>query len=138
VDSDYGAGRVDALSEYLFINRDISSWSTDAPLVISYQDTTWNRVNEPLWVRDNNYRSDWYKVRVYSNWFIYADANGDPDLLLRVYIYDKYVNLKASSYIGNRRNVGYWSTYNGYYYIRVQSQQYTGDYYDIAITTTAS
>ncbi|MDF1540003.1 MAG: S8 family serine peptidase, partial [Candidatus Thorarchaeota archaeon] len=138
LDNNYGAGRIDALNEYTFIEGDVSTSSSDAPLVSNYQDKTTWWYNQPLWCRDNDYRSDWFKVNVYSGWFVWAMAWGDPDLLLKVYIYDKYLNLKASSTVGNDRNTGYTATYSGAYYIRVQSQQYTGDYYDIEIVTTAS
>ncbi len=137
-DNIYGAGRVDALAEYNFINQDVSTWSSDALLMISYQDQSAGWGNEPLWCRDNNYRTDWFKVNVYSGWFLWAQALGDPDLLLQVCIYDQYLNLKASSTVGRNRNVGYTTTYSGVYYVRVQSQQYTGDYYDIEIVTTPS
>jgi len=137
-DNSYGAGRVDALDEWSYIVDDVSTWYSDAPLVISYQDKTWNWYNEPMWVCDDNYESDWYKVRMYTDWLLYAAANGDPDLLLKVRLYDKNLNVVASSTTGNYRNVGYWSTYSGYYYVRVSGQDHTGNYYDMAIITTAS
>ncbi len=80
----------------------------------------------------------WERELVYWISFIWASAWGDPDLLLQVRIYDKYLNLKSSSTVGIHRSVGYTATYNGVYYIRVHSMQYSGDYYDIEVTTTAS
>ena len=138
VDNKYGAGRVDALDEYTFLTGDISEWYSDAYLAISYQEKTWNWNNEPMWVCDDNYESDWYKVRMYTNWFLYVAAFGDPDLLLKIRIYDKNLNTVATSTTGNDRTLGCWSTYTGTYYIRIWGQDHTGDYYDIQIITTAS
>lgn len=138
VDNDYGAGRIDALDEYNFIETDVSSSSSDAWLMIYYQDKTQWYYNQPLWCDDEDYQSDWFKVYVYNGWFIWAKAWGDPDLLLQVRIYDKYLNLKKSSTVGNDKSADYTATYNGVYYIRVQSMQHSGDYYDMEVVTTAS
>jgi serine protease AprX len=138
LDDDFGAGRIDALDAYNFLTGDISEWYTDPYLAITYQDTTWNWYNEPMWVCDDNYESDWYKVYIYADWFLYAAVYGDPDLLLKIRMYDSYLNPVATSTTGNYRNLGYWSTYSGAYYIRIWGQDHTGDYYDIQITTTAS
>jgi serine protease AprX len=137
-DDDYGSGRVDAYDAYIFLTKDISEWYSDAYLTISYRDHTWPRNNEPMWDGDDNYHSDWYKVNMYTNWYLYVEAWGDPDLLLKIRIYDRNLAVVATSSTGNDRTLGCWSTYTGEYYIRIWGQQKTGDYYDIHITTTAS
>lgn len=138
LDDFYGAGRIDALDAYTFLTGDISEWYQDAYLAASYQEKTWNWYNEPMWVCDDDYESDWYKVNMYTDWFLYVGAYGDPDLLLKIQIYDKNLNVVTTSTTGNDRTLGYWSTYTGTYYIRIWGQSHTGDYYDIQIITTAS
>jgi serine protease AprX len=138
LDNNYGAGRVDALKAYQFLTNDVSEYTSDAYLAISYQDTTWNWVNEPMWSCDPNYGNDFYKVYIYSDWFLCATAYGDPDLVIKVRIYDKYGYLVATSTAGRVRTVGYWSTYSGVYYFSVWVQNNSGDRYDISITTTPS
>jgi len=137
-DNDFGSGRIDALDAYTFAEYDVSTSSSNAYLLISYQDASYTYYSEPLWCRDKDYRSDWFKVRIYSGWLLSTTAYGDPDLLLRLRIYDKYLNLVAESTVGRIKSVGYTTTYSGVYYIRIQSQEYTGDYYDLSVTTTPS
>lgn len=138
LDNAYGAGRVDALKEYQFLVNDVSEYLTDAYLAISYQDTSWTWVNEPMWGCDALYGNDFYKVNIYSNWFLYATVYGDPDLSIKVRIYDKYGYLVATSTAGQVKTVSYWSTYTGVYYFSVWVQNHSGDWYDITIGTTPS
>lgn len=147
-DNYYGAGRIDAWTELLFYVYDVSSTYSNAPTVITYSwsDKHYYRYNEPLWAGDSSGMADWYKVLCYSGIFIYAQATGDPDLVLVISIWNKNLVKVAESYHGRVRNVGYWSTYKGTYYVKVEvykdgnvySGQVSGDYYDVHITTTLS
>jgi subtilisin family serine protease len=141
-DSDYGAGRVDALDELSFYTSDISTSSSDAPLVLdySYSLNPYSHPNEPLWVRDPNYfpGQDWYKFNCYSGLFITATAYSDPDLVLRIKLFDANMNLLALSSVGSYVYVGYFAQYSEKYYIQVTVEVYSGDYYDITIITTPS
>ena len=69
---------------------------------------------------------------------MYAVADGDPDLVLRIQLYDRYLSLICQSIPGNYRNLGHTATYTGVYYFRVVVEQYSGDYYDVDIMTTPS
>jgi hypothetical protein len=99
---------------------------------------TYNRYNEPLWVYDPTSGKDWYKIYCYNNLYIAITADGDPDLVLRISLYDKYLNFIKQSTAGNYRSIGHWAQYSGKYYIQINVEQYSGDYYDISITTTPS
>jgi len=63
---------------------------------------------------------------------------GDPDLGMRIQIFDRYLNLIAQSYPRNYRSIGVWAQYSGTHYVRIVVEQYSGDYYDITISTTPS
>ncbi|MGV9170024.1 MAG: S8 family serine peptidase, partial [Promethearchaeia archaeon] len=140
LDDDYGAGRVSASKQHGFYTDDISSYKDDAPTVLSYSwlEQSYNHNNEPLWVYDPEDGEDWYRVQCYSGLFIAVSADGDPDLILRVRIWNKYSQIVASSYPGNYRSIGHWAQYSGEYYIQVVVEEYSGDYYDIDIMTTPS
>ncbi len=147
-DNSYGAGRIDAWDELLFYITDISGSYFNAPTVItkSWSDKNYYHDNEPLWAGDPSSMADWYKIFCYDSIFIYAKASGDPDLVLIVSIWDKNLVKKAESYYGRIRNVGYWSTYEGTYYVKVEVYkngnlyrgQVSGDFYDVHIMTTVS
>ncbi|MFW9886605.1 MAG: S8 family serine peptidase [Candidatus Thorarchaeota archaeon] len=146
-DNYYGAGRVDAVDEQEFYVTDKSGNHADAPKVIS---KSWSDRHyywtDPLWAGDFENMADWYKVECYEEIFIYAEAWGDPDLVLVLSIWE-YVdnNLRkvAESYPGRVRNVGYHSDYEGTYFVKIEvhhsfSGSVSGDYYDIHILTTMS
>ncbi|MHA2025649.1 MAG: S8 family serine peptidase [Candidatus Thorarchaeota archaeon] len=140
-----GAGRIDAVHNWDFLeSQDISDSFSDAPLVIDYSwyERSYPHTNEPLWVWDSGYYyflgGDYYKVNAEVGIFIYAEAWGDPDLLLKIRIYDKNHNLLTQSYIGNHRSCGWTASYRGAYYIRVSAENLSGDWYDITISTTPS
>ncbi|MFW9843485.1 MAG: S8 family serine peptidase, partial [Candidatus Thorarchaeota archaeon] len=137
-DNLYGAGRVDAWNAYYFYASDISYSASSAPRVINNELKTYWLYNQPLWARDKDGHSDWFKVYARTDWLIAVQAYGDPDLLSKITIYN--YNLQPIKYSAVARNPGTstFATYTGYYYIRIQSQSYTGDYYDISITTTLS
>jgi len=147
-DNSYGAGRIDAWDEHLFYITDISSTHSDAPTAItkSWSDRHYDHDNEPLWTGDPTGRADWYKVICYNGIFIWAKASGDPDLVLVVSIWDKNLVKVAESTYRRISNVGYWSTYEGTYYVKVEvytngnlySGQVSGDFYDVHIMTTLS
>lgn len=141
-DNDYGTGRVDAWDEVSFYSSDISTSSSDAPLVLSYSWSLnpYSHPNEPLWVRDRNYfpGQDWYKFNCYSGLFITATAYSDPDLVLRIKLFDANMNLLTLSFVGSYVYIGYFAQYSGEYYIQVTVEEFSGDYYDITITTTPS
>ncbi len=139
LDSSYGAGRVDAQDEYNFLTSDISSNSLDAPIVLNYvYESSYTRYNEPLWIGDSDDGADWYKFNCEEDYFMWVSAHGDPDLILKVEIYDEDLELVASSYPGNNRNTGYWADYTGTYYGRIVVCSQSGDYYDVEILLTAS
>jgi subtilisin family serine protease len=147
-DNSYGAGRIDAWDELLFYITDKSSAYSDAPTAItkSWSDKHYYHTDEPLWAGDPSGMADWYKVLCYPDIFIYAQVSGDPDLVLVVSIWDENPVKKAESAYGRIRNVGYWSTYEGAYYVKVEvykngnlySGQVSGDFYDVHIMTTLS
>jgi serine protease AprX len=141
VDNAFGAGRVDAwqTKEY-FLDYDISSGFSNAPLVLEYSSgyNDYERENEPLWMGDENYRDDYYKIQCYATYMILIYADGDPDLTLRIRLYDQYQNqIKYSAY-GNDMYLSHQATYSGVYYIKIQAYLKTGDYYDIEIWTYPS
>ncbi|MGV9170479.1 MAG: hypothetical protein ACOC38_11135 [Promethearchaeia archaeon] len=49
---------------------------------------------------------------------------------LQVRIYDKNLDVVSESAVGNAPSTGCWSSYSGVYYVRIQSKEYIGDYYD--------
>jgi hypothetical protein len=141
VDNAFGAGRVDAwqTKEY-FLDYDVSSGFNDAPLVLEYSQgyNDYERENEPLWMGDETYRDDYYKIECYATYMILIYADGDPDLTLRIRLYDQYQNqIKYSAY-GNDMYLSHQATYSGVYYIKIQAYFNTGDYYDIEIWTYPS
>ncbi len=107
-------------------------------LTYSWYEHSYTRYNEPLWVYDPTSGRDWYKFYCYANLFIAITADGDPDLILRIRIYDRYLNLITQSTAGNYRSIGHLAQYSGKYYVRINVEQYSGDYYDISIMTTPS
>lgn len=140
LDNKYGAGRIDAWDEMWFYGSDISSSSSNAPTVLyySWNEHSYSHNNEPLWVYDPTSGRDYYKFYCYSSLFIAITANGDPDLMLRIRLYDRYLNQITYSTVGNDRNIGHQAQYSGIYYVRIDVEQYSGDYYDITIMTTPS
>ena len=140
LDNKYGAGRVDAWYEQRFYDIDISSSSSNAPKVLDYSwyEQTYSHNNEPLWVCDPTSGRDWYKLDCYTSLFIAIAVLGDPDLVMRIQVFDRYLDLIAQSYPGNHRSIGIWAQYSGTYYVRIVVEQYSGDYYDITIMTTPS
>ncbi len=138
LDNIHGAGRVDAQDEVNFYETDISASRDTAPLVLRFYQHEYNRYNEPLWVEDPSSGADWYKIKCYQNLIISVEADGDPDLILRIQLYDyNGVFIKQSS-AGNWKFLSHTATYQGRYYVRILVQQYTGDYYDITIATIPS
>lgn len=139
LDNSFGSGRVDARDQYEYLTADISTSSTDAPLVLNYvYEQPFTRQDEPLWLGDDDDGADWYKFNCDRYYYIWVSADGDPDLVLVVQIYDKNKNLIANSYPGNFMSTGYWAGYTGTYYARIVVYGQTGDYYDITILLTAS
>ncbi|MFX1369497.1 MAG: S8 family serine peptidase, partial [Promethearchaeota archaeon] len=140
VDNSFGAGRIDAWDEVWFYSSDVSSLSSNAPTVLTYSwyEHSYSRYNEPLWVNDPSGGKDWYKIYCYSSLFIAITADGDPDLILRICLYDRYLGFIKQSTAGNYRSIGHTAQYSGVYYIRINVEQYSGDYYDIIIMTTPS
>lgn len=135
-DNNYGAGRVDMMDNWLFIDYDISTSFGDAPLIIS----PYTRQNEDLWPYDPaglNY-GDYFKLNCPEDFFIYVQAWGDPDLVLKIRIYDAVHHLLTSSYPGRNRYAGWTAQYSGIYYVRLSAESKSADWYDVMITTVAS
>lgn len=141
-DNNYGAGRVDMQDNWMFVHDDISRGFSDAPLVLGYSwyEQSYTRQNEGLWPYDDagpNY-GDYYKLNAYSGIFVYAEAHGDPDLQLKIRIYDRYYNLLVESFVGRDKNVGWWAAYSGVYYVRISAENLSADWYRVSILTTPS
>lgn len=149
LDNTYGAGFVLAQDQDYFFTTDVSNYAYEAPLALGYSwyDQTKTYTDEPLWNGEIQW-VDWYKVNAYAGFFIYIQAWGDPDLVLVISIYNSAnprtrVKL-AESYPGNDRILGYTAPTSKAYYIKMivywipGTTEFSGDYYDISITTTAS
>jgi hypothetical protein len=136
-DNKNGAGFVDAMNIWNFVQTDSSSQYTDAMATLekSVSEKEWWRTDEPMWIADPQNGVDWYKLSCLENIMITVDVWGDPDLVSKIWILDNEQQVLASSvyYINNHAYAGHVTTYEGLYYVKISVLDYSGDYYDLRI-----
>jgi serine protease AprX len=135
-DNDFGAGRVDMLDNWFFVANDISTTFSDAPLVVS----PYGEYGEGLWPYDPAFPDygDFYKIYCPAGFFLYVQAWGDPDLVLKIRIYNEYQTQLTESTASRNRYLGWTTQYAGYYYVRISAENKSADWYDVMITAVAS
>lgn len=141
-DNKNGAGFVDAMNAWNFLQNDISSRYTDAEDTLgeSTSEQEWWHTDEPLWVADLVDGEDWYELECLETIMITVDVWGDPDVIIKIWIlnYRRHELSSSTYYIDNHALAGHVTTYQGLYYVKITVLDFSGDYYDIRIHTILS